>query len=115
MTAQAPHQPWQERDCGQQREGDEAVADRGRVADSGLAAGIADPSVGHGARHHADKRRKDVVLQANAREANRVVGEVEREKGHEPHEGDKAPALCLDAGEAIEAHEPPRTPIDPRT
>ena len=103
MAAHAPHKPWQERDCGQQREGGQAVSDRGRVAGGGLAAGIAEPSIGHRARNHADKRRKDIVLQGNAREAKRVAGKVEREKGHEPDKGNEAPALRLDRGDqAIE-------------
>src|SRR6516165_3297342 len=101
FAAQAPRQAWEERDCGQQREGDQAVADRGRVAGGGLAAGMAEPGVGHRARHHADKRRKNIVRQGNTREAKRIVGEVEREEGHEPHEGNEAPALRLDPGDQV--------------
>ena len=103
LAAQAPHKPWQERDCGQQREGGQAVSERGRVAGSGLAAGMAEPGVGHRARHHADKRCKDIMLEGNAREAKRVVGKIEREEGHEPDKGNEAPALRLDLGDqAIE-------------
>src|ERR1044071_2125814 len=39
------------------------------------------------------------MLQGNAREAKRVIGDVEWEEGHEPHEGNEAPALCLDPGD----------------
>ena len=49
------------------------------------------------------KPRQGHSAQGDAREAERVVGEVEREEGHEPHESNEAPALRLDAGDqAIE-------------
>ena len=96
-TAQAPNEPRQECHGSQHREGEQAVADRRGIAGGRFAAGVAEPSIGERSGQHADHRGYDVVPEGYARQAEGIIGEVEREERHEPHKGDEAPAFGLDA------------------
>ena len=79
----------------QQAEPEQSIANGGVVSCHRLPPRMAEPSVGQGARDHADKRGQHVGCDLDAREAEGVVEEVERDQRHQPHQGDEPPALGL--------------------
>ena len=81
----------------------QALLHQGLPARDRFAAGTAEVGVGDRAGCHGDQRSKRIIEQPDAREAERLVYQIEREERYQADKGNEAPALRLDAlGELLQ-------------